>query len=289
MRQGVSRLAPLASLCWLAACAGGGEKGAPATNAAASPPSEPPVVTIVAKDFAFEGPDSITAGMVTIKLVNQGPQLHHVQFVRLTEGKTYDEFLAALKEMKPGTPLPKWILDVAGPNAPVPGGEQSLTQELQPGTYAMTCFIDTPDHVPHVAKGMVHSLTVLPNNAPSAAAPVADVTVKMSDYQWEISPVITSGKHVIRIENTAAQSHELFLVQLAPGKTAQDLMKWSETYQGPPPGKPMGGITGMATGQVAYLPVDLGAGEYLLMCFLPDAKDGKPHLAHGMIKQLTVS
>jgi len=25
-----------------------------------------------------------------------------------------------------------------------------------------------------------------------------------------------------------------------------------------------------------------------LICFVPDAKDGKPHLAHGMVKQFSV-
>ncbi|GMV09919.1 MAG: hypothetical protein AMXMBFR55_16530 [Gemmatimonadota bacterium] len=274
-------------LLWLAACGGGAEKGAPAT--AESAPSEPPVVTIVAKDFAFEAPDTIHAGMTTLKLVNEGPNLHHVQLVRLREGRSYEEFLAALKEMKPGMAPPAWIIDVAGPNSPLPGGESSLTQELQPGTYALTCFIDTPDHVPHIAKGMVKPLTILPNNMPSAAAPTADITVTMSDYAWEITPALSAGKHVIRIENAASQPHEMFIMQLAPGKTAEDVMKWGQTYEGPPPGKPMGGISGMATGQVGYLPVDLPAGEYLLVCFLPDAKDGQPHLAHGMIKQLTVS
>lgn len=289
MPSRASLLAPLLSLAVIAACAGGGEKGVPGSATAESAPSEPQVVTIVAKDFAFEAPDTITAGMVTVKMVNQGPDLHHVQLLRLTEGKTYDEFVAALQQMKPGTKPPSWILDVAGPNSPVPGGEQSLTQELQPGTYALVCFIDTPDKVPHFVKGMTKSLTVLPNNAPPAAAPVADVTVKMSDYAWEITPGLSAGKHVIRIENAAAQPHELFILQLAPGKTAEDVMKWGETYQGPPPGTPMGGISGMSTGQVAYLPVDLPAGEYLLICFLPDAKDGQPHLAHGMMKQMTIS
>lgn len=275
-------------LLWLAACAGGEQKAELASGDEAAP-SSPPVVTIIAKDFAFEAPDSIVAGMTTIKMVNQGPDLHHVQLVRLTEGRTYDEFLAALREMKPGMAPPSWIINVAGPNSPVPGGEQSLTQELQPGTYALTCFIDTPDHVPHIAKGMVKSLTILPNNNPSAAAPDADVTVKMSDYAWEITPNLTAGKHVIRLENLASQPHEMFIMQMAPGKTAEDLMKWGQTFEGPPPGKPMGGISGMATGQVAFLPVDLPAGEYLLVCFLPDAKDGQPHLAHGMIKALTIS
>jgi len=34
--------------------------------------------------------------------------------------------------------------------------------------------------------------------------------------------------------------------------------------------------------------LDLAPGEYGLLCFLPDAKDGKPHFVHGMHKQITV-
>ena len=51
----------------------------------------------------------------------------------------------------------------------------------------------------------------------------------------------------------------------------------------------MGGISAMPKGAVGYVSVNLPPGEYALMCFLPDAKDGKPHLAHGMVKQFTIS
>lgn len=30
-------------------------------------------------------------------------------------------------------------------------------------------------------------------------------------------------------------------------------------------------------------------GDYGLMCFVADAKDGKPHLVHGMVKTIKVS
>jgi hypothetical protein len=33
---------------------------------------------------------------------------------------------------------------------------------------------------------------------------------------------------------------------------------------------------------------DLVPGTYVLVCFVPDAHDGKPHSQHGMIRQLTV-
>jgi hypothetical protein len=50
----------------------------------------------------------------------------------------------------------------------------------------------------------------------------------------------------------------------------------------------MGGITDIVPGDVVYLQVDVPAGEYAFICFDPDAKDGKPHFMHGMIKKVTV-
>lgn len=286
-------LIPFVALAGLASCAksektANTDSAAPAA-ATASASTEPTLVTITASDYAYDAPDTITAGIVTLKLVNKGPELHHVQIFRLTGGKTYDEFVTGMKSMKPGSPPPPWIEDVAGPNAPVPGGEQSLTQELTPGSYVLICMIPSPDHMPHFTKGMMKSLTVVPATGAIAAAPIADVRVAMSDYAWDVTPTISAGKHMIRLENNAEQSHEMFIVRLAPGKTAMDFANWTDTMNGPPPGTPMGGASGMKKGAVAYVSVDLPAGEYAMICFLPDAKDGKPHFVHGMMKSFSVS
>ncbi len=287
-----SRFLAFASLCSLAACKGGdatpnADTSAAATTAAA--PIAPTVVTISAKDFSYEAPDTIQAGAVTLRLVNNGAELHHIQLLKLSDGKSYADLVAGFKAMKPTDAPPPWIHDVAGPNSPLPGGgESQVTESLEPGNYAIVCLIPSTDHVPHMMKGMMKSLTVVPATGAAASLPTADITVSMSDYAWSVTPEITAGKHIIKIENTAAQSHEMFIAALAPGKTAADLAAWAENMTGPPPAKPIGGISGMAKGGVAYVPVDLAPGEYGLFCFLPDAKDGKPHVAHGMLKQFTV-
>ena len=86
-------------------------------------------MTIVARDFAYDAPDSIAGGMVTLKLVNQGSTYHHVQLVRLLDGKTFTDLTDGLKQMQPGSPPPPWIEDVVGPNSPEPGGESRLIRE----------------------------------------------------------------------------------------------------------------------------------------------------------------
>jgi hypothetical protein len=35
--------------------------------------------------------------------------------------------------------------------------------------------------------------------------------------------------------------------------------------------------------------VDFTPGDYGMVCFAPDLKDGKPHFVHGMVQQITVS
>jgi hypothetical protein len=285
-------LVATSSLGLLAACGGDKPTDKPADTVAAAPATvaaTPAVFTITAKEFSYDAPDTVTAGMVTIKLLNQGKELHHVQLLKLDEGHTAAELGEGLKHMKPTDPPPPWIHEVAGPNSPIPGtGEFSITEDIAPGNYAIVCFIPGADHIPHAMKGMVKALTVVPATSASAAAPASDISVTLSDYAFAVTPAITSGKHVIKIENSASQAHEMLIAQLAPGKTPADLAKWVDDMKGPPPATPMGGISGMTKGATVYVPVDLPPGEYGLLCFLPDAKDGKPHVAHGMMTQFTV-
>jgi hypothetical protein len=88
--------------------------------------------------------------------------------------------------------------------------------------------------------------------------------------------------------NAAKQPHELVFVRLAPNKSPMDFARWGEHQVGPAPGTLHGGISGIMPGTVAYVPVDLSAGDYALLCFVPDMKDGKAHYVHGMSKKIKI-
>jgi uncharacterized cupredoxin-like copper-binding protein len=184
-------------------------------------------------------------------------------------------------------PPPPWVSFVGGPNTPVPGGQAQATVDLAPGSYALLCFIPSTDGVPHLMKGMVKPLTVTPA-ASQARAAAPDARITLRDYSYEIRPEIAAGKRTIRVDNDAAQPHELILVRLAPGKSAADMVAWLEKMQGPPPGAPVGGTTMLSRGASNDVTGDFEAGEYALLCMVPDAGDGKPHVAHGMVRQITV-
>jgi hypothetical protein len=202
-------------------------------------------------------------------------------------GKTVDDVLTAMKT--PG-PLPGWIKFVGGPNAVVPGRQGMATAGLAPGHYAYVCFIPGADGVAHVAKGMIRAFQVTGSADGSAnELPATDVTITLTDYDFQPSGPLTPGKHTIMVENAGPQMHELALLRLAPGKKVEDFAHWAETgMKGPPPAEPIGGVVNLEKGGRGSFSADLTAGDYGLICFVPDAKDGKPHLAHGMMKTIKV-
>lgn len=249
---------------------------------------DPQVITVVAEDFAFTAPERIKAGPTTIQLVNKGPEMHHVQLIRLEEGKTVADLLAAVKTAGERG-IPSWITWIGGPNVPEPGQSSSATIALTPGNYVFVCLIPSKDGVPHLMKGMMQPLTVTPATGMPAAMPKADVEIKLVDYGFDISKPITAGKHIVKVSVVdAPQPHEVFMARLAPGKTAYDLLAWLEKEEGPPPGVPAGGTSMIGVGGSNTLTVDFKPGEYALLCFMPDYKDGKPHAMHGMVRQITV-
>lgn len=258
--------------------------GGPVTK----PPVAAPVVTVHAKDFSFSGPKTVKSGISTFRLVNDGKEMHHLQLIKLDKGKTMADLAAELK--KPGPP-PTWMHEVGGPNPAIPGATVEATLALEPGSYVMVCFVPSPGSTaPHVMKGMMADFTVTPA-ATGASEAVADATVHLSDYAFTIDKPLTAGHRVLKVVNDAKQDHEAILVELAPGKTAADVGTWveKEMMKGPPPGKPIGGMAAIANGRTGTFPVDLKPGKYGLICFVPDAKDGKSHFMHGMTKTITVA
>jgi hypothetical protein len=114
--------------------------------------------------------------------------------------------------------------------------------------------------------------------------PATDDTLTLNDYTFTFSKPLTPGKHALKILNHSKQPHEAVMFQMSPGKTGEDIAQWVETgMKGPPPGAPVAGISAMSPGKENILNLDVKAGNYALLCFMPDAKDGKMHIAHGMI------
>ncbi len=263
----------------LGACA---KQSAPAAQAA------PSVVTITGSDFAFSAPDTVPAGLVTLRFLDQGQEPHQVVVMRLDSGKTMADLQTMMAH--PNAPIPAWLAFPMGVSVIAPGDSGNATALLSPGHYAMVCFISSPDGTPHLMKGMVRPFEVAASGMAPAPEPTADITITEKDYDFVLSIAITAGTHTIRVENAGPQVHEIALNQLAPGKTLADFQAWVQGgMKGPPPAKPFGGVTGPDVGGHQFFTATFTPGTYVLICFVPDKGDGKPHFMHGMIKEITVS
>lgn len=242
-------------------------------------------VLMRAEDYTLAAPDTISEGLTRIRLRNDGQDYHHVQLLRIEDGRTFEEFRRHAEER--GEFLVPWVTAVGGPNVPPVNGTTEVLVDLEPGHYVVLCMIPT-DGEPHFMKGMMRSLVVVDHNRPAAKAPDYDVRITLDNYWFAITPKLTAGRHTIRVENRATQPHEVVLFRMQPGKTADDVMKFFETEEGPPPFEVVGGATAIERGVSNYIVADITPGDYVLICFIPDAKDGRPHVAHGMIDQIRV-
>ena len=251
-------------------------------------PTGPNVVTITATEYAFGAPDTIPAGLTTLRMLNPGREPHQA-FLAGGQGKSFAELEAAM--MKEG-PLPEWLTIPIGAGVVVSGDSSIVTANLPPGNYLILCFIPSLDGTPHVAKGMSRRIVVTAAAAGAVAAPEpkADVTITLNDYSFITSAPLTAGTRTIRVENSGPQLHELTIERLAPGKTVADFRQWvAGGMRGMPPVESVGGFAGLDKGKVGWVTITLTPGNYLLNCYVPDAKDGKPHFVHGMVQQIAVN
>lgn len=265
-----------------------GCQAAAPTPAPTAAPAASRTISIDATDYAFNAPESLPAGLVTVQLSNHGEEVHHAQIIRLNDGVTFGDFAAALQQEGEGA-LRLTTLE-GGPGAIDPHGASQVTLDLKPGTYALACFIAGPDGVPHLAKGMLKPVQV--TEAASSPAgqpnPAAQGTFTMRDFGFDMPDVLAAGTATYKVTNAGPQPHELNVLKLAPGKTAQDVLAWENAPSGLPPFEAVGGINGLSPNAAGYMTLDLQPGSYVAICHIPDPASRLPHAHLGMIKAFTV-
>jgi uncharacterized cupredoxin-like copper-binding protein len=248
-----------------------------------------PIVSFDAFEFGFRGSDRIDPGLVNLQVVNTGKQPHQMQLVRLDDGHTAADFAAAAKADP--RRLPTWSRLVGGPNGVVAGERTSTLQRLTPGDYVLVCWLPDAGGTPHFTLGMTKSITVLPGEAKAEPEIVPDITIALADFSYKVSKPVTAGRHTVRVVNEGKQVHETLVVQLPPKGTAKAFGAALAPGKPPasaPPGKPIGGVVGLAPGDSAVFQMDFKAGHYGLLCLFPDHDTGQPHFEKGMAMEFDV-
>ncbi len=246
-----------------------------------------PEIKIDAADYSYTAPETISSGWVRVILTNSGQEPHHVQFLRLNDGVTAQQFEDALKQAEgPALAMTK---QVGGVGAVHPGGSAQAVIDLPAGEYVILCLIPSPsDHAAHHSKGMIKSLTVSDSNN-QATEPTASLNVELKDFMFEMPDSLPVGQTIIKVTNLGPEAHEFNIMRLEDGKTVDDVKAFLGGAGGPPPFAPVGGMNGLDVGLSGYAELDLTPGNYVAICNIPSPKgNGAPHFMLGMIKQFTV-
>jgi hypothetical protein len=285
---------PASTSASAAASTGSGMSEAPSGSAAALPPAFEIDASSNTSGMGYTFPeDTAPAGWVTIKLVNQDPQLpHQAQLFRLHDGTSADQFTQALlSPAGEGAVIP--LADPAGgPNA-ISGNTPATTYvKLDPGaTYMVICAIPAPDGKPHYAHGMIGHFSVAETPG-TATQPAAASTITLTNFKFGVPDSVDWTKP-IDVANQGTQPHELVIVGAAPDKALDDVKAALQAPPGtapagPPPYVFLGGVAAIAPGTDQVFQPHVASGNYLLVCFITDPATGKPHFALGMITPITV-
>ena len=113
--------------------------------------------TIHLQDFAFELPDDFS-GRGPVIVDNEGSQIHELALVRLRDGRTPDDVLNYEMAPRPRSNPP--FTSVGGTTFLDPGERVRLDLDLEPGNYALVCFLPAPDKQMHAQHGMLTGFTV---------------------------------------------------------------------------------------------------------------------------------
>jgi hypothetical protein len=280
MRRRATTLAAATVLFAAAGCGGDDDEGAGSGGQAAKPKPTTLAVKISgsAKKPTLDVPSSVKGGVVTIEVTNEAKGDHGVQLVRGEDGHTAEEALTAASAWgESGKALPPWAVLAGGVGSVASGESAKVTQTLPAGSY-IAVDIDTNASAPLEVTGNTG------DDAPAGAA-----TIDATEYSFEATG-LKAGSNEVTFANAGKEPHFIAGVRIKPGKTIEDVRTFFRTEKGEPPIVESGSFNTaiIEGGDQQNLELDVEAGKYALLCFIPDRKGGPPHVVKGMISEATV-
>ena len=266
-----------------AGCGGSSSKSKSSQN---KPPAKLAITaTGTEEELKFTAPPKATAGPAEITFTNNAKGEADAQLV-MVQGKREDaEVSAMLATAMEGKAVASWFKAAGGVGSLKPGENGTVTQELKPGTY----YVVGGENVP---KGPLAKFTVAMGQG-AGKPPTAPGKIVATDYAF-------SGQNVkagqpVEFRNEGKEWHHFLAAQLKPGKTVEDAREFLQSEQQDESKAPFTGeengleSTVMNGGVSQILDVDLKAGKYVFFCFVSDRGGGPPHVAKGMVSEITVT
>ncbi|SMO79388.1 hypothetical protein [Fodinibius sediminis] len=233
-------------------------------------------VEITAYDYAFQAPAELPSGWITFILNNeQAHKIHELSFARISENITYreylDEYVGAweilLEEFQAGEVersdiservnelLPDWADGIKYVNARglvSPGRSAEKTVYLEPGLYAVDCWVKTEDGVIHLVNGMTRPLTITDESTNSPEPSVENIITlkeKEIDVQWKAEAGSHSFAVLMEADSLGNPVHNnIHLIKTEGNTDLNEVNTWMDWYKvgglrTPAPADFLGGVS----------------------------------------------
>jgi hypothetical protein len=165
----------------------------------------------------------------------------------------------------------------------VPKGKTLAATLLIPRRAGETVIFNDSGNLPAQKK----DLTVTAASGPQTLPATGDRVVAMTDKRFGGDTTLPA-KGKITFRNISTESPHLLVMQHVQEGTTRKQVIASLTANTPPafvrPGSE--GTDFLSEGQAQTLQTKLPAGEYALMCFVPDPQTGVPHALMGMVRMV---
>ncbi len=275
--------AMLAALAVGVAACGGDDGG--------EPTAVPIEVAPAGDGFELTVPESVEAGLVRLEFQNGTGDDAEAQLLRLADGHTVDEALAAIAS-EDGK-IPDWLTAEGGVGSIAPGATGSVELVLEEGTYHVidTGEPDGDDVQSHAESGATATLEVTSGDD-DAELPEVDASIEMADFEF-VTDGLQAGTNRFLLRNTGEELHHTLIVPINEGATFDQVkayMTSDESDTGPPPAdfENLQATTVLDAGREQIDELELEPGRYALVCFLTNRAGGPPHAALGMVSELTI-
>jgi hypothetical protein len=241
-----------------------------------------PEVAIEKSADGYNVPAELPEGVVHVTFNNTAETPIDATFARLNDGVTVDALLQALGEGGPMAALQ--MVALTGGTSVEPGATGDLYVSFKPGSYVL---LDMGENAPPPA-----AFTVVDAEGEGAAAPQSDAQVALLDFAFSAPLQLNAGEQLWQIDNKGSQWHEMVVFKIDEDTTVSQLntivqqVAGGEDPSAAPP--PAGFMFPISQGESAWVHMNLDAGTYVAICFLPDFASGTAHYEHGMMQVINV-
>lgn len=270
-----------------------------------------PVVNITAQEavLSISVSPPILEGWTLISLVNETEEVAGVNVALLPEEQSVGDLTSAVSDAFTGEggDLPDWWSDATfgGGAYAAPGETSQGVVYLTPGQWAV--FSTNPAAVQPAqtinvasAEEAAENYGIEPEATPIAGTPVdatpvvegldADGEITITDGEYDIAGDPEAGPQLWQVMNDGEQVADLILFSTdeeLDDEGAMDLATAFASGESTDGATLVAGLGALSTGGTAYLPVDLEAGNYVIVSTQPDA-DGGIQASNGLVASFVV-